>query len=357
MAQKHSAISLPLAQKQPQHQKMAAAPKNKRKHPLHHLLAGGMAGFVESSCCHPLDTIKTRMQLRRQATVSAAASHTALGHKTTRTSHGATVTASLGPLGTAQRIIKREGYFSLYKGLSAVYTGIIPKMAIRFLSYEMYSEKLSSIVPESSARAVPFFAGLGCGLTEAIMIVTPAEVCKIRLQSQYHSLVDPKQMTHRKYTNVLQTAVLIVREEGITALYKGVLPTMLRQGTNQAVNFSCYQFGKKKVIEWQGGRDLMPWQHMLIGGISGAFGPMANNPLDVIKTRMQRQVIHEGNEPKYRGIVQGCTVIAKEEGVKSLWKGITPRLMRIVPGQAITFMTYEAVSGYMSSLGILHVES
>lgn len=106
---------------------MSAAPKNKRKHPLQHLLAGGMAGFVESSCCHPLDTIKTRMQLRRQATFSAAASHTALGHKTTRTSHGATVTASLGPLGTAQRIIKREGYFSLYKGLSAVYTGIILK--------------------------------------------------------------------------------------------------------------------------------------------------------------------------------------------------------------------------------------
>lgn len=297
------------------------------------------------------------MQLRRQATVSAAASQTALGHKTTRTSHGATVTASLGPIGTAQRIIKREGFFSLYKGLSAVYTGIIPKMAIRFLSYEIYSEKLSSIVPESSARAIPFFAGLGCGLTEAVMIVTPAEVCKIRLQSQYHSMVDPKQMTHRKYTNVLQTAAVIIREEGITALYKGVLPTMLRQGINQAVNFSCYQFGKKKVIEWQCGRDLMPWQHLLIGGISGAFGPMVNNPLDVVKTRMQRQVIHEGHEPKYKGIVQGCTVIAKEEGTKSLWKGLTPRLMRIVPGQAITFMTYEAVSGYMSSSGFLPVES
>merc|ERR1711862_582334 len=253
--------------------------------------------------------------------------------------------------GTAKRIIKREGYLSLYKGLSAVYTGIVPKMAIRFLSYEMYSEKLSSIFPESSARAVPFFAGLGSGLTEAVMIVTPAEVCKIRLQSQYHSMVDPKQMGHRKYTNVLQTAILIAREEGITALYKGVLPTMLRQGINQPVNFSCYQFGKRKVIEWQE-RDLMPWQHLLIGGISGAFGPTFNNPLDVVKTRMQKQVIHAGQEPKYKGIIQGCTIIAKEEGLKSLWKGLTPRLMRIVPGQAITFMSYEAVSGYMTSKGV-----
>lgn len=34
-------------------------------------------------------------------------------------------------------------------------------------------------------------------------------------------------------------------------------------------------------------------------------------------------------------------MIVKEEGVTALWKGITPRLMRIMPGQAITFMTYE----------------
>lgn len=40
-------------------------------------------------------------------------------------------------------------------------------------------------------------------------------------------------------------------------------------------------------------------------------------------------------------------MIAHEEGVSALWKGITPRLMRIMPGQAITFMTYEAVSKHM----------
>jgi solute carrier family 25 citrate transporter 1 len=32
----------------------------KKKNPLQHLIGGGCAGFVESSICHPLDTIKTR---------------------------------------------------------------------------------------------------------------------------------------------------------------------------------------------------------------------------------------------------------------------------------------------------------
>ena len=52
------------------------------------------------------------------------------------------MTASLGPFGTARRIVQREGPLALYKGLTAVYTGIVPKMAIRFVSFEYYRDVL-----------------------------------------------------------------------------------------------------------------------------------------------------------------------------------------------------------------------
>ena len=345
---------------------------NKKKHPGLHFLAGGAAGLVESSVCHPLDTIKTRMQLRRQqSTIEAVRSRSSLhepnmtrsmsslaeprmnhlhstssaenvgfratvnsllGRNTTsmQIRGAAPVTASLGPIGTARRIIQREGFFSLYKGLSAVYTGIIPKMAIRFVSFEQYREALQSIAgpPSSGAQfstSVNFAAGLASGLTEAIMIVTPAEVCKIRMQSQYNSLMDPSQLARRKYTNVAQTAFVIVKEEGIGALYKGVVPTMMRQGCNQAVNFSTYNFFKKKLLERQNKKELVHWQSLVLGGISGGFGPMVNNPLDVVKTRMQKQVIKPGKQAKYTGIVQAIKLIARDEGPMALWKGITPR--------------------------------
>lgn len=96
------------------------APKDQRKNPLMHLVAGGVAGVVESSCCHPLDTIKTRMQLR--------------------TKGGSTK----GPLRTASNIVSKEGFFALYKGLSAVMMGIAPKMAVRFTSFETYKEWLGA---------------------------------------------------------------------------------------------------------------------------------------------------------------------------------------------------------------------
>lgn len=364
--------------------------KTEKKHPLQHLIAGGCAGLVESSVCHPLDTIKTRMQLRRQtATVEKAVVkmrdslmepalrlkhslqdptfktvgvHEPAMHLKTAGSvpHHATVIirppanvvqAPLGPIGTAKRIVQREGFFALYKGLSAVYTGIIPKMAIRFVSFEQYREWGIAANGGQASTPITFTAGLASGLTEAILVVTPAEVCKIRMQSQYHSMMDPSQMQHRKYTNVFQTAITITREEGLGALYKGVVPTMLRQGCNQAVNFTAYNLIKTKVMEAQGTTELASWQSLMIGGLSGGMGPLVNNPLDVLKTRLQKQVVVPGKTPKYTGLFQGCAIIAKEEGVLALWKGITPRLLRIMPGQAITFMTYEAVSKQMNHYG------
>lgn len=244
---------------------------------------------------------------------------------------------------------------ALYKGMTAVWMGIVPKMAIRFVSFEQYRELLAKLSPSTSTSTntpiITFTAGLMSGLTEAILVVTPAEVCKIRMQSQYHSLIDTHQMQHRKYTNVAQTALTIVREEGISALYQGLVPTMMRQGCNQAANFSAYNYFKGRLLQYTQQNDLLPYQTLMLGGITGSFGPMLNNPLDVVKTRMQKQVIHPGKTPKYSGLGQACAIIAKEEGYPALWKGITPRLMRVMPGQAITFMIYESLSHYLQQRG------
>jgi solute carrier family 25 citrate transporter 1 len=128
---------------------------------------------------------------------------------------------------------------------------------------------------------------------------------------------------------------------------------MLRQGCNQAVNFTAYNLIKKAVLERQQKSELASWQSLAIGGLSGGMGPMVNNPLDVVKTRLQKQIVHEGKTPKYTGLVQACLVISKEEGPLALWKGITPRLLRIMPGQAITFMTYEFVTSKMDQWDLL----
>jgi len=76
----------------------------------------------------------------------------------------------------------------------------------------------------------------------------------------------------------------------------------------------------------------------------------------VVKTRLQKQVVVPGKEAKYRGLFQSMIIIGKEEGPLALWKGITPRLLRIMPGQAITFMTYEFVTKQMNQYHLFDVK-
>lgn len=49
-----------------------------------------------------------------------------------------------GFLTTGAEIVRRETPLGLYKGLGAVLTGIVPKMAIRFTSFEAYKRLLAN---------------------------------------------------------------------------------------------------------------------------------------------------------------------------------------------------------------------
>jgi solute carrier family 25 citrate transporter 1 len=63
---------------------------------------------------------------------------------------------ALGFIGTGSQIIKRETPLGLYKGLGAVLTGIVPKMAIRFTSYEKYKQLLADANGKVSGPATFF---------------------------------------------------------------------------------------------------------------------------------------------------------------------------------------------------------
>ncbi|KAJ3060655.1 hypothetical protein HDU98_003409 [Podochytrium sp. JEL0797] len=101
-----------------------------------HLLAGGVGGMCEALVCHPLDTIKVRLQLRgERASQTASLSGAA--------AKAAKAKAKANFIQIGRQIVEKEGFFSLYKGLGAVLGGIIPKMAIRFSSFEYFKELLA----------------------------------------------------------------------------------------------------------------------------------------------------------------------------------------------------------------------
>lgn len=178
-----------------------------------------------------------------------------------------------------------------------------------------------------------------------------------------------------KYRNAPHAAYTIIKEEGIRALYKGVTLTALRQGndecmqkgsyensfpllaTNQAANFTAYQEMKKVAQRLQELNELPSYQHLILGGVSGAMGnnkiaymfifiiyallgPFSNAPIDTIKTRIQKSSAPGSGYERFKTVT---SEIMKKEGFFAFYKGLTPRLLRVAPGQAVTFMVYEKV--------------
>ncbi|KAK4215747.1 mitochondrial carrier domain-containing protein [Rhypophila decipiens] len=295
------------------------------------LIAGGGAGMMEALVCHPLDTIKVRMQLSRRGRQPGMAKR--------------------GFIRTGVEIVKKETPLGLYKGLGAVLTGIVPKMAIRFTSFEWYKQLLANKETHVVSGQALFFAGLAAGVTEAVAVVTPMEVIKIRLQAQYHSMADPLDIP--KYRNAAHALYTVVKEEGFGALYRGVSLTALRQGSNQAVNFTAYTYFKKWLNEYQPqyeGVNLPSYQTTLIGLVSGAMGPLSNAPIDTIKTRLQKTPAEPGTSALQR-IARIAGDMFKQEGFHAFYKGITPRIMRVAPGQAVTFTVYEYLKEKLEKSG------
>ncbi|KAF6033417.1 SLC25A38 [Bugula neritina] len=83
------------------------------------------------------------------------------------------------------------------------------------------------------------------------------------------------------------------------------------------------------------------------GSLSGTCSTLILQPLDLVKTRLQRdKTLHGGRS---QGVLNIYRNVVKNEGVFALWKGLTPALLRCVPGLGLYFCTLTALQSNLSS--------
>lgn len=279
--------------------------------------AGSLGGVAEACALQPMDVIKTRMQLDRTGKYTSI-------------------------IGTGKTIIAEEGTRALWKGLTPFATHLTLKYALRMGSNTVYQNLLRDPHTGKLTDGRRMAAGFLAGITEALIIVTPFEVVKIRLQQQKGLSKD-----QMKYKGPIHCAITTLREEGIRGMWSGATPTVMRNGTNQM----CLFWAKDNMDRMLWGKhegdhkQLTMGQSMASGFLAAFLGPLATGPFDVIKTRLMAQN-RAGGEAKYKSMPDCLVKIAREEGIPALWKGMIPRLMRIPPGQAIVWAVSDQITGY-----------
>uniref|UniRef100_A0A5B6ZAJ3 Putative Mitochondrial substrate carrier family protein n=1 Tax=Davidia involucrata TaxID=16924 RepID=A0A5B6ZAJ3_DAVIN len=297
-------------QKPEQHHKKSIPPYMKA-------ISGSMGGIFEACCLQPIDVIKTRLQLDRSGSYK-------------------------GIIHCGTTVARTEGVRALWKGLTPFATHLTLKYSLRMGSNAVFQSAFKDSQTGNLSNRGRVLAGFGAGVLEALAIVTPFEVVKIRLQQQRG--LSPELL---KYKGPVHCAGMIIREEGLLGLWAGAAPTVMRNGINQAAMFTAKNTFDSILWKKQEGdrKVLQPWQSMISGFLAGTAGPVCTGPFDVVKTRLMAQS-RSGGMLKYKGMVHAITTIYAEEGLLALWKGLLPRLMRIPPGQAIVWGVADQVTGF-----------
>merc|ERR1712173_91336 len=89
------------------------------------------------------------------------------------------------------------------------------------------------------------------------------------------------------------------------------------------------------------------------GAVSGTIASTITLPMDVIKTRLHMElgekIVHDrgGNNKTMKSVVIAKEII-KTEGIKGLFSGLTPRLVKVAPACAIMISSYEYCKRYFA---------
>lgn len=154
-------------------------------------------------------------------------------------------------------------------------------------------------------------------------------------------LIHDKIAGTNKYRGLIHGVTTIGKAEGFWGLYKGLGPTICKQGSNQAIRFLVYNDLSKILKEY------LPYTPaiMIAGGVAGAVSVFANTPIDVVKTVMQGEGAKD-----FKGPLDCAAQIWKNEGVRGFYKGTVPRLSRVVIDVALTFALYEYITSAINSV-------
>ncbi|KAH8404612.1 hypothetical protein KR215_004940 [Drosophila sulfurigaster] len=295
----------------------AAAPAKKTPPKSMKYIIGGASGMGATLCVQPLDLIKNRMQ------ISGAGS----GKKEFRNSFHC-----------IQTVISREGPLALYQGISAALLRQATYTTGRLGMYTTLNEEYRDRFQRDPNVIASMAMGTIAGAVGAF-IGTPAEVALVRMTSDGRLPVAER----RNYSNVFNALVRMTREEGLTALWRGCVPTMGRAmvvNMTQLASYSQFKtYFRTGPLKMDEGIKL----HFCASMLSGLLTTIASMPLDIAKTRIQNMKTING-KPEYRGTIDVLLRVIRQEGVFSLWKGFTPYYFRLGPHTVLTFILMEQLN-------------
>jgi solute carrier family 25 (mitochondrial carnitine/acylcarnitine transporter), member 20/29 len=120
----------------------------------------------------------------------------------------------------ASKTMKRDGFFGLYRGMSAPITGVAPIFAMSFFGFGL-GKRLQQQTPDEELNNYQLFAAGSFSGVFTTTVMAPGERIKCLLQIQQGG-------GEQKYAGMVDCAKQLYKEGGMRSIYKGAVATLLR---------------------------------------------------------------------------------------------------------------------------------
>jgi len=227
------------------------------------------------------------------------------------------------------RVIKEEGFVSLWRGNLANVLRYFPTQALNF-AFKDYFKRMFNFRQDRDGYWKWFGGNLASGGAAgacSLFFVYSLDYARTRLANDNKSA---KKGGSRQFNGLIDVYKQTLKTDGIQGLYRGFNISCVGIVVYRGLYFGMYDSLKPVVLT--GNMKDSFFASFLLGWAITIGAGLASYPIDTIRRRM---MMTSGEAVKYKSSYHAALEIVKKEGTRSLFKGAGANVLRAVAGAGV----------------------
>lgn len=277
--------------------------------PFESLIAGSISGMAAVIACHPLDVIRTKMQVEHNLSIRQAVSSS----------------------------IQDNGIRSLYKGFFVPFAAQIVYKSIIFATNTASN---TFLFHNKSDLSTIFLSGTIAGSVNGL-VVSPVEIIRTT------QIMAAKEGINK---SVLGAVKYILQNRGPLGLWVGLPPTIARDGPGMGFYMIAFHECKKLIQSIDGSQGNPPTMlnRLVSGSLAGISFWTWAIPIDTVKTIIETSIrsSHQGQGTLASTVVKHL----RQMKLADFYRALPVAYIRGIPSAAVTLTVYDLLVEKMVKL-------
>ncbi|KAA0716934.1 Mitochondrial ornithine transporter 1 [Triplophysa tibetana] len=243
---------------------------------------------------------------------------------------------------------KQVGLRGLYQGTTPALMANIAENSVLFMSYGFCQEVVRFVSGQEKGAVLSDMQKAYAGSVASVfssLVLCPTELVKCRLQAMHEMATSGKIATSQN--TVWSVVKSIMHNDGPAGFFLGLTTTIAREIPGYFCFFGAYELCRSLFADYMhcSKDDIGVAPIVFSGGFGGACLWLVVYPMDCVKSRIQVMSM----TGRQAGFFKTFMHIFRTEGVRALYSGLTPTMIRTFPANGALFLGYEASRKLMMS--------